>query len=251
MTGEEAPPRLLIDDRETYVIATLNRPSARNAIDLALVAELHQLCADIEASPRPLVLTGSEGCFAAGADIRQLRERGPEQALDGINRSVFDRIGRLAMPTIAAVDGLALGGGAELAYACDFRLATPRARFGNGEVTLGIIAAAGACWRLRDLVGLPLATEMILAGRVLDAEEALYRGLVSEVVEPEQLPSAVSALVDRILRGSNLAVRLSKLALRAPAAAHPIVDDIAQAVLFGTQEVHERMTAFLEKRNGA
>lgn len=106
---DQAEPRVVVADNGSHVVATLNRPQARNAIDLALVSRLHELCAALEAAPRPLVITGTDGYFAAGADIRQLRERGPEQALDGINRAVFDRISRLPMPTIAAVDGMALG----------------------------------------------------------------------------------------------------------------------------------------------
>ncbi|MEV6034218.1 enoyl-CoA hydratase/isomerase family protein [Nonomuraea sp. NPDC052116] len=151
-----------IEDGPDRMLVRLDRPQVRNAIDAAMVTDLHAVCAELERRPRILVLTGSDGIFAAGADIRELRERRREDALAGINSGLFDRIARLPMPTIAAVDGPALGGGAELAYACDFRLATPRARFGNPEAGLGIMAAAGACWRLRELVGEPLAKEILL-----------------------------------------------------------------------------------------
>ncbi|WP_352244302.1 enoyl-CoA hydratase/isomerase family protein [Microtetraspora sp. NBRC 13810] len=226
----------------------MDRPHVRNAIDAATVAELHEVCADLERRPRVLVLTGSDGVFAAGADIRELRERRRDDALAGINSGLFDRIARLPMPTIAAVDGPALGGGAELAYACDFRLATPRARFGNPETGLGIMAAAGATWRLRELVGEPLAKEILLAGRVLSAEEAHAVRLVNELVPAEELLDAADRWAGRILKNAPLALRLTKLALAAPPGAHPQFDNIAQAVLFETEEKHERMTAFLERR---
>lgn len=241
------PTTLSIEQREDRTVVVLARPEVKNAIDAAMVAELHEVCTALEARPQVLVLTGSGGVFAAGADIRQLRERRREDALAGINSALFDRIARLPMPTVAAVDGVALGGGAELAYACDFRLATPRVRFGNPEARLGILAAAGACWRLRELVGEPLAKQVLLAGRVLTAEESLAAGLVGELVEPDALLDAAHALVDRILQADPLALRLTKLALAAPPGAHPRFSDVAQAILFESEDKHRRMTAFLEK----
>lgn len=242
------PAPLIVEADDGRVLVRLNSPEARNAISLATVRALHEVCAELESTPRVLVITGGDGMFASGADIRELRERGRDDALAGINSSLFDRVRRLPMPTVAAVGGPALGGGAELAYACDFRIATPAARFGNPEVSLGILAAAGACWRLRELVGEPLANEMLLAGRVLDAPEALAARLVNEVVEPERLLATADELVVRILLGAPLALRLTKLALRMPPGAHPGFDDVAQAVLFETEEKRERMTAFLERR---
>nr|WP_285774659.1 enoyl-CoA hydratase/isomerase family protein [Microtetraspora sp. NBRC 13810] len=239
---------LRLEEGSDRLLVRLDRPHVRNAIDAATVAELHEVCADLERRPRVLVLTGSDGVFAAGADIRELRERRRDDALAGINSGLFDRIARLPMPTIAAVDGPALGGGAELAYACDFRLATPRARFGNPETGLGIMAAAGATWRLRELVGEPLAKEILLAGRVLSAEEAHAVRLVNELVPAEELLDAADRWAGRILKNAPLALRLTKLALAAPPGAHPQFDNIAQAVLFETEEKHERMTAFLERR---
>lgn len=246
--SEVSSPRLRVEERDGYVLAVLDRPKVRNAIDQALITELHELCARLERHPQVLVLTGSEGVFAAGADIRELRDRGPEEALSGINSRAFQRVASLPLPTIAAVDGPAIGGGAELAYACDFRIASERALFGNPEPNLGIIAGAGACWRLKELVGLPVASEVLLAGRRLDAQEALACGLVTQVTSPEALAAAAEALAQRIARAPSLALRLTKLALHSPAAAHPAVDDLAQAVLFQTAEKHQRMTDFLEKK---
>ena len=239
---------LRVDEQDDRVVVVLDRPEVRNAIDAAMVGELHEVCAGLEVRPKVLVLHGAGGVFAAGADIRQLRDRRRDDALAGINSGVFERVAQLPLPTVAAVDGHALGGGAELAYACDFRIATPRARFGNPEPQLGILAAAGACWRLRELVGLPLAKEVLLAGRVLDGEQAHRAGLVSELVEPDALLPAAHALVDRVLRSDALALRLTKLALAAPAGAHPRFDDVAQAVLFESEAKTQRMTEFLERR---
>lgn len=239
---------LVIEEGSDRVLLRLHRPEARNAIDRAMVEALHDACAALEATPRVALLVGSGGTFAAGADIAQLRERRRDDALAGINSGVFERVRRLPMPVIALVDGYALGGGAELAYACDFRIGTPTTRIGNPEPGLGILAAAGAAWRLKELVGEPLAKEMLLAGRVLDAEEALAARLLGEVVEPDDLEPAGHRLADRIAAQAPLAVRLTKSVVDASRDAHPLVDDIAQAVLFETQEKADRMTAFLERR---
>lgn len=238
---------LRVEEGDDRVVIHLARPEARNAIDQRMVDELHAVCARLETEPRVALLVGDGGTFAAGADIAQLRERRREDALRGINSSTFDRIRRLPMPVIALLDGYALGGGAELAYACDFRLGTPRVKIGNPEPGLGIIAAAGATWRLAALVGEPVAKEILLAGRILSADEALALRLVSEVVEPEDLLAAGHVLADRICRQAPLAVRLTKSVFHAPPSAHPFVDDLAQAVLFETDEKHERMTTFLTK----
>jgi enoyl-CoA hydratase len=230
------------------VVVRLNRPEVRNAIDLATVEALHEACRLLEREPRVALVVGSGGTFAAGADIAQLRERRRDDALAGINSGIFDRIHRLPMPVIALVEGYALGGGAELAYAADFRIGTPATRIGNPEPGLGILAAAGASWRLRELVGEPLAKEILLAGRVLGAEEALGVRLLNEVVEPEDLEAAGHRLADRITAQAPLAVRLTKSAFHAPRAAHPLIDDVAQAVLFETTDKQERMAAFLERK---
>jgi enoyl-CoA hydratase/carnithine racemase len=238
---------LEVGERDDRVIVILNRPQARNAINAAMIGELHQVCAALEQQPRMLLLTGAGGAFAAGADIAELRERGREDAVAGINSRLFDRIAKLPLPTVAAVDGYALGGGAELAYACDLRLASTAAVFGNPEPGLGILAAAGACWRLADLAGKSVAKQVLLAGRMLSADDALRFGLVSEVTGPGDLLPRAHDLLDRMGRSSATALRLTKLVLDAPGA-HPLADDLAQAVLFETADKRDRMTAFLERR---
>ncbi|MFZ2242970.1 MAG: enoyl-CoA hydratase/isomerase family protein, partial [Gordonia amarae] len=118
------------DQLEDRYIATLDRPERRNAINAAMIGELHQVCTAIERDPRPLILVGRGDHFAGGADIGELRERGLNEALAGINRTLFDRVAALPMPVVGAISGYALGGGAELAYACDIRIASATAVFG-------------------------------------------------------------------------------------------------------------------------
>ena len=238
---------LEVHEAADRVVVHLARPEVRNAIDHQMVTELHGVCDLVERDPRVLLLAGKGGNFAAGADISQLRERRRDDALRGINSALFDRIHRLPMPVIGLLDGFALGGGAELAYACDFRIGTPRLRIGNPEPGLGIIAAAGATWRLKELVGEPVAKEILLAGRLLDAEEALSLRLINEIAEPDALLAVGNSWADRIARQADLAVRLTKAAFHAPRAAHPYIDDLTQAVLFETEEKQARMTAFLER----
>lgn len=233
------------DDR---VVATLDHAPTRNAIDQLMVDELHALCAWLEREPRVLVLRGANGLFASGADIAQLRERRRDDALAGINSTIFDRIARLPMPVIAAVEGYALGGGAELAFAADFRIASEDVKIGNPETGLGILAAAGATWRLKELVGEPIAKEILMAGRVLDAQEALACRLVTEVHPVEGLLDAANALADRIAKQDPLAVRITKSVFHLPREAHPVVDTLAQGMLFESQAKFDRMQAFLDKR---
>jgi enoyl-CoA hydratase len=234
--------------RPDRVRVRLHRPAKRNAIDQQMVDELHAVCSELERDPRILIIAGGDGVFASGADIAELRERTSVDALRGINARLFIRIAHLPMPVIAAIDGYALGGGAELAYAADFRIGTTRTRIGNPETGLGIIAAAGALWRLRELVGEPLAKEIALAGRVLEAEEALAAHLITQLCEPEELDEAADALADRIAALDPEATRFTKSVMAAPPDDHPRVDLDAQAVLFDSEAKVRRMADFLERR---
>lgn len=238
---------LLVEHREDRVVVELHRPEARNAINARMIEELHRVCAELEASPRPLLLTGHGTVFAGGADIAELRERGREEALAGINSRLFERLHRLPAPTVAAVDGFALGGGAELSYACDLRIATPDAVFAQPEPGLGIIAGAGACWRLKELVGTSVAKQVLLGGLRLDAETALRHGLVAEIVPADDLRGRAHALIDRMAASSPLALRMTKMVLDADGP-HPLADDLTQAVLFESADKHDRMTRFLERK---
>jgi enoyl-CoA hydratase len=247
---------LRVEEQADRLAVQLHRPEVRNAIDQAMVDELHRVCAYLERTPKILILsgtpgnreTGAKGIFASGADIAQLRERRRDDALAGINSGIFDRIAKLPMPVIAALDGFALGGGAELAYAADFRLGTPDLRMGNPEANLGILAAAGATWRLKELVGEPIAKQILLAGKVLTGQECLAAGLVTELVEPGELLAAAHALADSIAAQDPLAIRITKAVFHAPREVHPVIDTLAQGMLFESQAKFDRMQAFLDRK---
>ncbi|NUU31898.1 enoyl-CoA hydratase/isomerase family protein [Arthrobacter sp. C9C5] len=247
---------LLVEEREDRLAVRLHRPAVKNAIDQTMVDELHAVCTHLERAPKILILsgtpassvTGSKAVVASGADIAQLRERRRDDALAGINSGVFDRIAKLPMPVIAALDGYALGGGAELAYAADFRVGTPALRMGNPEANLGILAAAGATWRLKELVGEPMAKRILLAGKVLTGEECLAVGLITDIVEPGVLMDSAHALADAIAAQDPLAVRLTKTVFHAPREVHPVIDTMAQGMLFESQAKFDRMQAFLDRK---
>ena len=252
---------LLVDESTDRIWVRLHRPEVRNAIDQAMVDELHAVCSYLERNPKILILAGTpgqaptdehpkgvKGIFASGADISQLRERRRDDALAGINSGIFERIAKLPMPVIAALDGFALGGGAELAYAADFRIGTPELRMGNPETNLGIIAAAGATWRLKELVGEPLAKEILMAGKVLTGQQCLDAGLITELHDAAELDTAAQALADRIAAQDPLAVRITKSVFHAPRQAHPVIDTLAQGMLFESQAKFDRMQAFLDRK---
>lgn len=247
------------DEQPDRVVAAMNRPDVLNAIDETMVSEFHALCQWLEEHPVTLIITGTttphpkdptrqRGIFASGADIAQLRERRKEDALRGVNSKIFSRIRALPMPVIAAIDGFALGGGAELAWAADFRVATTKIRMGQPEVGLGISPAAGAMWRLKELAGESIALELLLTGRVLNATEALEYRLVNSVHEPEDLMDAAHALADTIAAQEPLAVRVTKRVFQLPPSAHPWADDLGQAILFESEAKFDRMQAFLDGR---
>lgn len=240
---------LLLEDRGTHLLATLNRPEKKNAIDQLTIDALHALCERLEETPQTLVLQGAGGSFAAGADIAQLRERRAEEGRAGINTRAFMRVHALPMPVIAVLDGYALGGGAELAYAADIRVGTPSLTIGNPETGLGIIAAAGATWRLPEIVGAPLAHEMLLTGRLLNADESLAAGLITHLeADAEGALERAERLAARIAKLDGAATRATKRVLAAPADAHPAIELAEQAPLFESPEKMRRMTEFLERK---
>ncbi|MCC7171165.1 MAG: enoyl-CoA hydratase/isomerase family protein, partial [Planctomycetes bacterium] len=247
--------RILVDEKDGLATITLNRPEQRNAIDREMIDELHHaLDALAEADAiGALVLTGAGGqAFAAGADIAQLRERKRADALKAINSTLFMKLEQFPFPTIAAIQGFALGGGCELAMACDLRIAGRSSKFGQPEVGLGILAGAGAIERLPRLVGLGRAKELLYTARVIDAEEALRIGLVNQVVDDGKALEAATTLAQSIAKNDRLAVRLTKASLNASARSNDqvgiAIDAIAQAVCFESEEKVRRMTAFLERK---
>lgn len=250
----EAAPLVLTERVGSVAILTLNRPEKRNAIDLAMVQALHGILAALarDADLACLILTGAGKAFAAGADIGELRERNRFDALAGINSRLFQAVEQFPTPVIAAIQGWALGGGCELALACDLRIAGESARFGQPEVTLGILPGAGATQRLPRLVGLGMARELIFTGRIIDAAEALRIGLVNRVVHDDGLLDAAQELASQIAANGPLALRLAKLALNASHRTGSdvgfLIESLGQASCFESDDKYQRMTAFLEKQ---
>ena len=225
----------------------LNRPDKRNAIDQATSDAFAAALDDARKQPCVLIVhSTTPGIFAAGADIAELRDRDADAALLAINAGLFEKLEAHRWPAIAAIDGAALGGGCELALACDLRVASDQAFFAQPELSLGIIAGAGANWRLAQAAGQQVARRMLYAGTRLSAAEALTAGLVDELADDPS--AAAAALAGKIARQSWRALELTKLALRSHRPATTTFDVAAQALLFGTQDKHDRMTAFLNRR---
>ncbi len=252
-------PRLRVEAQGAVVIWTLNRPDKMNALDAAMVEALHEACATVEqaiAARGPeigaVVVQGAgTRAFAAGADIAELRERRAPDALAAINSRLFDRVASLPVPTIAAVRGFALGGGCELALACDLRVAGASARFGQPEVTLGIMAAAGGTYRLPSLVGLGRARELLFTGRLVESAEALRIGLCEHVVADDEVLTFALDIAQRIAGNDGLAVRTTKAALARVAhggGEFVAAESRSQAVLFESPGKFARMDAFLARR---
>jgi len=255
MLAPMTEPRVLHERRGDAVLVTLNAPERRNAIDQQMVDGLHTVLDALwhDESVAALVITGAgEKAFAAGADIAQLRERTSKDALMAINSGIFERIEEFPAPVIAAIRGYALGGGCELAIACDLRVLGESSKLGQPEVKLGIIPAAGGTYRLPRLVGLGRARELIYTGRMVDAEEALRIGLANAVVPDAEVVDRALALAGEIAANGRLAVRGAKRALNAlsrPGQANATAfESNVQAVLFDSDDKQARMDAFLHKQ---
>ncbi len=250
----ETTPRIRVETSDRLAVLTVDRPEARNAIDKRTARELDERLSELASRDdvHALILTGAGGkAFVSGADIGELSARRRDDALRGINASLFKRIEEFPRPTIAAIRGYALGGGCELAMACDLRVAGEGAVFGQPEAGLGILAAAGGTYRLPRLVGIARAKELLFTGRRLSAREALEWGLVNRVVADDAVMDEARTLAAEILAQSALAVRVAKLAVNAGARggvdAWRTIEDLGQAILFEDDEKARRMTAFLDK----
>lgn len=247
---------ILIEIKGPACIITINRPEKRNALDPETWLEIRDSFkfAEQEKDARVVILTGAGGkAFASGADIKALNERKALETLASPVQDILCRIEDSPLPVIAAIDGFCLGGGCELAMACDIRFATKRSRLGQPEVGLGILPGAGGTQRLSRLVGLGKAKELILTGDILSADQAREIGLVNQVADsPEELMALALETAEKIASKGPLAVALAKMA----ANAGPDVDmkhgllleKLAQAVLFSTNDRLEGTLAFLEKR---
>jgi enoyl-CoA hydratase len=234
---------------------TIDRPEVKNALDLSTVGEMREALQALAANEEVgvLIVTGAgETAFVSGADINDIRARGRDAGLAAINSSLFAEVERFPRPTIAAINGYALGGGCELALACDIRIAADTAKFGQPELGLGIIPGAGATQRLPRIVGMGRAKYLILTGEIIDAKQALEIGLVSAVTPPGQLQIRARELAKKILRHGPLAARLAKIALNASARVDMdsglLVETLAQALCYSSDDKAEGTAAFLEKR---
>lgn len=248
---------LTVSVENNIAIVKLNRPEVFNALCLELLEELEKCFIALEKddSVRVVIIAGDERFFCAGADVSQMvTVTAPSQIRPFIAliQRVFNSIEAFTRPVIAAVGGLALGGGTELALSCDLRIAADNALFSQPEIYLGVIPGAGGTQRLPRVVGLTRAKELLYTGGRVSAKEALEIGLVNKVVPPEKLLDEAKALAEKIAKRPPLAVMLTKACVN-----HGMEMPLAQGIayegrcfewLFSTKDQREGMTAFLEKR---
>ena len=247
---------LTFEDGIAYL--TINRPDKMNAVNNATVEELDDALSKIEQDldVRVMILTGAgEKAFVAGADIQEVKARNSLLGRSETRRrqEVYTRIEQLEIPSIAAINGWALGTGLELAMACTMRVASAKARMGQPEVKLGIMPGAGGTQRLPQLVGMGIAMELILTGDPIKADRALAIGLVNRVVEPDQLMDEVKALAATLSSRPKLALQYAKEAVLrfaegslSQGLAH---ESYLHALSCGTEDKQEGVAAFLEKRD--
>ncbi|MCL1816974.1 MAG: enoyl-CoA hydratase-related protein [Clostridiales bacterium] len=245
----------LYEMSDGVVVFTVNRPEVRNALNTECWEEIGRFVDQInmDQEVKLAIITGAgEKAFVAGADISAIKQRTMVDALTGIGQNVLRRLAACEKPVIAAVNGLAFGGGCELAMACDIRIASENAKFGLPELGLGIIPGAGGTQRLAKLVGLGRAKEMILTGRAITAQEALQMGLVTKVTPPGELMAAVGETAKAILAKGPLAVRLAKKAVAAALSTDEesgmLLELLSYTIAVASEDRTEGATAFLEKR---
>jgi enoyl-CoA hydratase len=245
---------ILTETKGKVGVITLNRPKALNALSEQLMAELNTALDHYQADPAisVIILTGSEKAFAAGADIREMKDKTYSQVKDENYLATWDHITSIRKPIIAAVSGFALGGGFELVLTCDFIIAADTAKFALPEVTLGIIPGLGGSQRLTRAIGKAKAMEMILTGRMIDAAEAERLGVVTRVVPAALLMEETLVTASKIAGLSQVAIAAAKEAVNA-AHQQPLTEGLRHEraifhALFATEDQKEGMAAFLEKR---
>lgn len=238
-------------------VITLNRPEVMNALDDTMANELFELLSSIEADfeVRAVIITGAGNkAFMAGGDIALMQKLTTPEAKNWalLVRKVFDKLYHLPQPTIAAVNGAAIGGGFELVMACDLRVACPEIKFAQPEIKLGIIPGAGSTQRLPRLIGGPRAKALILLGETLTAEQALQLGVINRIVPREELLNEAKAMASKIAGYPRLATQCAKKAINL---AERTDLDLGQsceidlyAYLYSTNDQKEGMQAFIEKR---
>jgi len=248
---------LIFEVRNQIAYITFNRPKVLNALNRRTVEELGDalLRARDDSEVRVLILTGAgEKSFVAGADINELAQRTP---VDGkefslFGQEIFHRLETMGKPSVAAINGFALGGGCELALSCSMRIASKNAKLGQPEVKLGIIPGYGGSQRLARLCGKGIAHELILTGEMISAEEALRIGLVNRIVEPAELIPTAEAIAKKIIANAPLAVKFSMDAIEQGVEMPQEAGLFLEATLFGlccaTEDMREGTRAFVEKR---
>jgi len=247
---------LLFEAQEGIGLLTMNRPAALNALNQETIHELAEALGEIGQDPsvKVLIITGAEKAFVAGADIKEMLPMSAAQAQNWCltAQAVFNLFETIPQPVIAAINGFALGGGCEMAMACDIRIASEKAKFGQPEVSLGIIPGFAGTQRLPRLVGKGIAKELIYTGDMIDAQEALRIGLVNKVTAPEELLPAAKAMAQKIMTRGLFAVQMAKSAIHNGLNTDLATGSAFEASLFGitcaTEDKKEGMTAFVEKR---
>ena len=236
-------------------LVTINRPERHNAISLATLDELRSAVAAAadDAAVKAITITGAGGrAFASGSDLSEVIERDFRKALEPIVQGLAEQLERTPKPTIAAIDGICMGGGLEVALGCDLRIATPTSRFATPEGKLGIIPGGGATARLPRIVGRGWAMEMMLMGDPVDAERALAIGLVTRLVAKEELIPEARRMADHLARFAPFVPRTMKamvhFGMEASLAGALMLEKYAQGALVQTEDKQEGISAFLEKR---
>lgn len=246
-----------LEQEGNIAVIQLNRPDKFNTISLQLVQDMMSLITELEASGsvRVLVITGSGRAFCAGADIAEIKKlNNPVSALGFVDKvnECFNRLESLPCPVIAAVNGLALGGGCELSLACDLRLASDKAVFGLPEVKIGVLPGAGGTQRLPRVIGLTKAKEMLFTGNNIDAQEAFRIGLVNKVVPNNQLMNEAKKLAGDLAKLPKVGLRMIKSVVNEgidkDLSTAIEIEKKAFAILFSTEDQKEGINAFLEKR---
>jgi enoyl-CoA hydratase len=245
---------VIVEKDGAIAVVTLNRPQALNALSYALVKDLSLAMQELdqEGDVRVIIVTGGEKVFAAGADIKEMAERGPFDERIQERLAYRDKINRISKPVIAAVNGFALGGGCELAMSCDIIVAAESARFGQPEVNLGIIPGSGGTQRLTHVLGKHRAMELVLTGDMLNAADAERLGLVNRVVPAELCLEEAKNIARKIAAKPQLAIKAAKEAVLK--SANTGLDEGLDFerksfyLLFASEDRTEGMKAFLEKR---
>ncbi len=236
-------------------LITINRAEKHNAISLATLDELNDAVDQAAAAEevRVISITGAGGkSFASGSDLSEVLDRDFKKALEPIVQGLADKLERTPKPTIAAIDGICMGGGLEVALGCDLRVATPRSRFATPEGKLGIIPGGGATARLPRIVGRGWGMEMMLMGEPINADRALQIGLVTRLVEPEELIPEIKRMADHLSQFAPFVPRTMKamvhFGMEASLAGALMFEKYAQGALVQTQDKEEGIRAFLDKR---